>query len=121
MTGIWALATLWLGLALVASLLSIWFQIATAIWCGRWRPIFSSSGRLAILRPEVGLTASFNSRQDSVRRGPAVPQAVPSVFTLIECDAHDGNQHIDTIIRPCFHWVTRISRSFLLASPSPDD
>ena len=62
MTGIWALATLWLGLALVASLLSIWFQIATAIWCGRWRPIFSSSGRLAILRPEVGLTASFNSR-----------------------------------------------------------
>jgi len=55
MTGIWALATLWLGLALVASLLSIWFQIATAIWCGRWRPIFSSSGRLAILRPEVGV------------------------------------------------------------------
>ena len=26
MTGIWALAALWLGLALIASLLSIWLQ-----------------------------------------------------------------------------------------------
>src|SRR6266853_5592922 len=31
MTGIWALAALWLGLALVASLVSIWFRIATAL------------------------------------------------------------------------------------------
>jgi glutathione-regulated potassium-efflux system ancillary protein KefC len=31
MTGIWALAALWLGLALVASLFSIWFRIATAL------------------------------------------------------------------------------------------
>jgi len=31
MTGIWALAALWLGLALVASLLSIWFRISTAL------------------------------------------------------------------------------------------
>ena len=30
MTGVWALAALWLGLALVASLLSIWFRISTA-------------------------------------------------------------------------------------------
>jgi glutathione-regulated potassium-efflux system ancillary protein KefC len=31
MTGFWALAALWLGLALVASLLSIWFRISTAL------------------------------------------------------------------------------------------
>jgi glutathione-regulated potassium-efflux system ancillary protein KefC len=31
MTGVWALAALWLGLALIASLLSIWFHIATAL------------------------------------------------------------------------------------------
>jgi len=31
MTGIWALAALWLGLALLASLLSIWLKIATAL------------------------------------------------------------------------------------------
>src|SRR5437016_3474710 len=31
MTSIWALAALWLGLALVASLLSIWFRISTAL------------------------------------------------------------------------------------------
>ncbi|HEY8161621.1 MAG: cation:proton antiporter [Methylocystis sp.] len=31
MTGIWALAALWLGLALIASLMSIWLKIATAL------------------------------------------------------------------------------------------
>src|SRR5262249_48469348 len=31
MTGIWALASLWLGLALIASLLSIWLQVSTAL------------------------------------------------------------------------------------------
>jgi glutathione-regulated potassium-efflux system ancillary protein KefC len=31
MTGVWALAALWLGLALVASLLSIWLRISTAL------------------------------------------------------------------------------------------
>jgi Kef-type K+ transport system membrane component KefB len=31
MTQVWTLAALWLGLALVASLLSIWFRIATAL------------------------------------------------------------------------------------------
>jgi glutathione-regulated potassium-efflux system ancillary protein KefC len=31
MTEIWALAALWLGLALLATLLSIWFRIATAL------------------------------------------------------------------------------------------
>jgi Kef-type K+ transport system membrane component KefB len=31
MTGIWALAALWLGLALIASLLSIWLRVATAL------------------------------------------------------------------------------------------
>jgi hypothetical protein len=31
MTNVWALAALWLGLALVASLLSIWFRISTAL------------------------------------------------------------------------------------------
>src|SRR5262245_65877112 len=31
MTEIWTLAKLWLGLALVATLLSIWFRIATAL------------------------------------------------------------------------------------------
>jgi glutathione-regulated potassium-efflux system ancillary protein KefC len=31
MAGVWALAALWLGLALVASLLSIWFRISTAL------------------------------------------------------------------------------------------
>src|SRR5215216_8024779 len=31
MTEIWTLAALWLGLALVATLLSIWFRIATAL------------------------------------------------------------------------------------------
>jgi glutathione-regulated potassium-efflux system ancillary protein KefC len=31
MTGIWALAALWLGLALIASLFSIWFRISTAL------------------------------------------------------------------------------------------
>jgi glutathione-regulated potassium-efflux system ancillary protein KefC len=31
MTGIWALAALWFGLALIASLLSIWFRISTAL------------------------------------------------------------------------------------------
>jgi glutathione-regulated potassium-efflux system ancillary protein KefC len=31
LTGVWALAALWLGLALVASLLSIWLRISTAL------------------------------------------------------------------------------------------
>src|SRR5262249_38374074 len=31
MTSIWALASLWLGLALIASLLSIWLRISTAL------------------------------------------------------------------------------------------
>src|SRR3974390_1781752 len=31
MTGVWALAALWLGLALLASLLSIWLRISTAL------------------------------------------------------------------------------------------
>lgn len=31
MTSVWSLAALWLGLALVASLLSIWFRISTAL------------------------------------------------------------------------------------------
>lgn len=31
MTGVWALASLWLGLALAASLVSIWFRISTAL------------------------------------------------------------------------------------------
>ncbi|MGO8755925.1 MAG: hypothetical protein ACLQHK_11925 [Gallionellaceae bacterium] len=31
MTGIWAQAALWLGLALAATLLSIWFWVATAL------------------------------------------------------------------------------------------
>ena len=31
MTSIWALAALWLGLALIASLISIWFRISTAL------------------------------------------------------------------------------------------
>jgi hypothetical protein len=31
MTGVWALAALWLGLALIASLLSTWFRISTAL------------------------------------------------------------------------------------------
>ncbi len=31
MTGVWALASLWLGLAFLASLLSIWFRISTAL------------------------------------------------------------------------------------------
>jgi glutathione-regulated potassium-efflux system ancillary protein KefC len=31
MTGVWALATLWFGLAIIATLLSIWFRISTAL------------------------------------------------------------------------------------------
>ena len=31
MTGVWALAALWFGLALIASLLSMWFRISTAL------------------------------------------------------------------------------------------
>src|SRR5262249_34819074 len=31
MTGVWALAALWLGLALIASLASIWLRISTAL------------------------------------------------------------------------------------------
>ena len=31
MTSVWALAALWLALALVASLVSIWFRISTAL------------------------------------------------------------------------------------------
>src|SRR5713226_2387805 len=31
MTGTWALAALWLGLALIATLLSMWFRVATAL------------------------------------------------------------------------------------------
>jgi glutathione-regulated potassium-efflux system ancillary protein KefC len=31
MTGVWALATLWLGLVLIAGLFSIWFRISTAL------------------------------------------------------------------------------------------
>jgi Kef-type K+ transport system membrane component KefB len=31
MTGVWALAALWLGLALIASLVSIWFRVSTAL------------------------------------------------------------------------------------------
>jgi glutathione-regulated potassium-efflux system ancillary protein KefC len=31
MTGVWGLAALWMGLALIASLLSIWFRISTAL------------------------------------------------------------------------------------------
>src|SRR5580658_4056911 len=31
MTGVWALASLWLGLALIASLLAIWLRISSAL------------------------------------------------------------------------------------------
>jgi glutathione-regulated potassium-efflux system ancillary protein KefC len=31
MTGVWGLAALWLGLALIASLLSIWLRVSTAL------------------------------------------------------------------------------------------
>jgi len=31
MTGVWALAALWLGLALIAGLVSVWFRISTAL------------------------------------------------------------------------------------------
>src|SRR6201984_1821599 len=31
MTSVWALAALWLGLALIASLLSIWLRVSTAL------------------------------------------------------------------------------------------
>jgi glutathione-regulated potassium-efflux system ancillary protein KefC len=31
MTGVWALAALWLGLAAVATLLSIWLRVSTAL------------------------------------------------------------------------------------------
>jgi glutathione-regulated potassium-efflux system ancillary protein KefC len=31
MTGVWALAALWLGLALIASLLSVWLRVSTAL------------------------------------------------------------------------------------------
>jgi len=31
MTGVWFLAALWLGLALIATLLSIWLRISTAL------------------------------------------------------------------------------------------
>src|SRR5437016_3555011 len=31
MTSVWALAALWLGLALIASLFSIWFRVSTAL------------------------------------------------------------------------------------------
>src|SRR5215470_8994695 len=31
MTGVWALAALWLGLALIAGLFSIWLRISTAL------------------------------------------------------------------------------------------
>src|SRR5579862_9618742 len=31
MTGVWGLAALWLGLALIASLISIWLRISTAL------------------------------------------------------------------------------------------
>src|SRR5882672_12715467 len=31
MTGVWALAALWLGLALIASLLLLWLRISTAL------------------------------------------------------------------------------------------
>ena len=31
MTNVWALAALWLGLALIASLLSIWLRVSTAL------------------------------------------------------------------------------------------
>jgi hypothetical protein len=31
MTGVWALAALWLGLALIASLVSIWLRVSTAL------------------------------------------------------------------------------------------
>src|SRR6266478_2108465 len=31
MTGVWTLATLWLGLAIIASLLSIWLRVSTAL------------------------------------------------------------------------------------------
>src|SRR5262245_44108608 len=31
MTGVWALAALWVGLALIASLISIWLRISTAL------------------------------------------------------------------------------------------
>jgi glutathione-regulated potassium-efflux system ancillary protein KefC len=31
LTGVWALATLWFGLAIIATLLSIWFRISTAL------------------------------------------------------------------------------------------
>lgn len=31
MTDVWALAALWLGLALIATLLAIWLRVATAL------------------------------------------------------------------------------------------
>ncbi len=48
MTGVWALAALWLGLALVASLLSIWFRTSTALY---ERLIGSRADRIVQLAP----------------------------------------------------------------------
>ncbi len=31
MTGVWTLATLWLGLAIIAGLLSVWLRVSTAL------------------------------------------------------------------------------------------
>ena len=60
MTEIWALAALWLGLALLAALLSIWLKVANAlaeivvdVCCfDNW-----ASGRLSALRDGLGMLA----------------------------------------------------------------
>ena len=54
MTGVWTLAALWLGLALIASLLSIWLRISTAL-----SEIVVGTIALSILLPIYRLVGQF--------------------------------------------------------------
>ncbi|HEY3053387.1 MAG TPA: hypothetical protein VGK04_08365, partial [Thermoanaerobaculia bacterium] len=66
-TEVWTLAALWLGLALLATLLAIWFRISTALSeRSRRRPDHSAPARGAHARPWAAI--EVRSRPSLLRR-----------------------------------------------------
>jgi Kef-type K+ transport system membrane component KefB len=61
MTGVWALAALWLGLALIASLLSIWLRISTALS----EIVVGTIARNPLLAPQSGQRSSGQTSRGS--------------------------------------------------------
>jgi hypothetical protein len=111
MTEVWAQAALWLGLALVATLISIWLRIATAlseIVVGTVAQlIIGASIGTALLHTDDRGSSSSRARVRSYGLSSPAPELDPAVFKLkcrvrgdargdkqIKCARSDKNQEM---------------------------